>query len=226
MKNQDNLDQKKRLAFAERFNKALDLRSYPPLHKGRINYIQEIFSLSRAGANKWMHGKAIPHHNTCIKIAEKLGVNLQWLETGEGELQKIDAAQFQPSTYVIEIPVITMLQACRFKEVLKESSKAKEKIIVSNDLSKDTFAVKLTGNSMSPRFSAGSILLIDPSTIIADGDYVLARTTFMPESILRQYVVGSAGNYLIASNPKFEPILLQKKDNLIGKVVEVKTALL
>lgn len=207
-------------SFSKRLNHALDIRNYPPIGRGRINYVQEVFSISRAGANKWIHGKAIPHKNTREKIANVLGINLDWLETGKGDPLIQVQAQFSALNRTFEIPLFNMLDVINFEENLKSNTLG-EKIVVSN-LPKQVIAVKLTGNSMLPKFSSGSILIVDPKQMISDGDYVLGKVRHLPESIFRQYTLGSAGAYLIAINPKFESILIDSDSVLIGKVVEVR----
>lgn len=207
-------------SFSERLNHALDIRHYPLIGKGRINYVQEVFSISRAGANKWIHGKAIPHKNTREKIASILGINLAWLETGKGDPLTQDQEQFSALSQTFEIPLFDMLEVINFQKNLN-SNHVGEKIVVSN-LPKHVFAVKLIGNSMLPKFSSNSILIVDPNQMISDGDYVLGKVRNLPESIFRQYILGAAGSYLIAINPKFEPIFLDLDSVLIGKVVEVR----
>ena len=204
-------------SFSKRFNDALDIRNYPPIGKGRINYVQEVFAISRAGANKWIHGRAVPHKNTREKIANVLGISLSWLETGKGDPLDQDQKQFSALNRTFEIPLFNMQQVLYFDENLKVS----EKIVVSN-LPKHVFAVKLTGSAMLPKFSSNSILIVDSKQMIYDGDYVLGKVKHLPESIFRQYILGSAGAYLIALNSKFEPVLMGVDSVLIGKIVEVR----
>lgn len=207
-------------SFSKRLNYALDIRNYPSIGKGRINYVQEVFSISRAGANKWIHGRAIPHKNTREKIANVLGINLSWLETGQGDPLDQSQEQFSALNRTFEIPLFNMVQVINFEENVKNNN-VNEKIVVSN-FPKHVFAVKLMGSSMLPKFSNNSILIVDPRQIICDGDYVLGKVKHLPESIFRQYILGSAGAYFIAINPKFDPILLDVDSVLIGKVVEVR----
>lgn len=211
--------------FAKRLNYALDLRKYPPLGQGRISYLQEIFELSRAGANKWLHGKAIPHKRKREEIAEKLGISLTWLETGEGDPIKVDITKFEANNQAITIPLLSMAAAYNLEEALK-SIHSLEKIVVGSHLPQNTFAVKLMGKAMFPKISEKSLLLVSPNQESKDGDIVLATCKSIPESICRQYIVGSNGEYLIAINPNFDPIQIGENAKIIGKVIEIRTELL
>lgn len=207
--------------FSQRFNEALDIRKCPALGRGRINYVQEIFEISRAGANKWLHGKAIPHPKKRLEIALKLKINLKWLELGEGSPLSHD--EISLTNMVQHIPLLSMRQIYNRKvEINTEKTK---KIVVNTDIPNNCFAVIHIGSSMEPKFSDNCILIVDPNAKILDGDYVIAETRTLPEVIFRQYIRGSEHNYLIAINIKFEPVIIDEKTVIIGKIIEVRSTL-
>jgi SOS-response transcriptional repressor LexA len=209
--------------FAKRLNLALDLRKYPPLGKGRIGYLQEIFGLSRAGANKWLHGQVFPHKKKRKLIAQTLGINLHWLETGVGEPTDLTPTQFEADQLIKNVPLLNMNEAFRLVETLNQGHY--ETLPMASDVSSSLFAVNYVGNAMLPKFQDGNILIVDPSIPIQDGDFILAKTSQIPEAIARQYVIGSGQNYLIATNPKFDPIVISDQVELIGKIIEVRSKL-
>lgn len=212
--------------FAIRLNQALDLRGYPAIGNGRINYIQEVFQLSRAGANKWIHGKSIPHPNARRKIAEKLGISIVWLETGNGSPTQIDQSIFSSHHAVAKIPLMSLTELYAIDDLRAYLAKVidREMIIVNNTVSRNSFAVKHVGNAMIPKFYDGNLLIVDTEQAVEDGDYVIAKSVSIPEAILRQLIIGDSGSYLVALNPKFEPITLEKKNQIIGKVIETRMA--
>ena len=210
-------------AFAARLNQALDLRNYPSLGKGRIHYIQEIFNISRAGANKWLHGRAIPHKKKRLEIAKQLGVNQHWLETGNGTPTQSDPSIFEAKNLAHSIPLLTLDQAYHYQDHL--SNTALETLVVSSEIATSAIAVKNAGEAMFPRFQSQSILIVDTQASISDGDFIIVKTAVLPEALFRQHVVGAAGTYLVAMNPKFEAMKLLPQDTIIGKVVEVRSVL-
>src|SRR3990167_2045631 len=169
------------ISFSKRLTQALDLRNFPPIGNGRASALQELFGLSRAGANKWLHGKAFPHKAKRLEISQKLGVNLHWLETGNGQPLDHDPLQFQVDSLIRSIPLITMEQVYWLPKTLEE--KKYETMIVNSDMPLSIFAVKFAGDSMFPKFTDGSILIIDSNQSIQDGDFVLAKTNIIPEAI-------------------------------------------
>ena len=207
-------------SFTDRLNKALDYRQYPPLGKGRINYIQEAFNVSRAGANKWLHNQSIPHRNKRIEIARKLGINLLWLENGSGQMLDLDSSPYDATSNIKKIPFLNLADAIRIGHISDKSTFPT--LVVSSDIPSSCFAVEHAGNSMFPKVIEGNILIVDRSAQHEDGDIVLLHVVNQPESIIRQYVVGSAGQYLCAINPKFVPIPLDNNVSIIGKVIEIR----
>lgn len=211
-------------SFAERLNQALDIRNYPPLRRGRISYIQEVFDVSRAGANKWLHGRAIPHPKKRDEIARKLGVNLSWLETGNGNMfDRNNDTNYLADKQVHKIPVLTMRQAYTMENI-SDFSQA-ESLIVSHDISHHCIAIKNVGSAMEPRFHDGNILIMNPNVVIQDGDSVIAKTPVIPEVLFRQYIKGSESEYLIALNNKFETICIDENVHILGKIIETRNFL-
>lgn len=218
MSNNDDIISKN---FAERLRQALDLRGYPSHGRGRLIYLQEIFNISRSGANKWIHGKALPHRQKRVEIANLLGVSLEWLETGVGLPLEVKKETFMSENLVQEIPLLTMKQVYHYK---KTAHISEESLIVNKTIPTNAIAVNFVGDSMTPRFRDGSILIVQIDATITDGDYVIAKTPILPEAIFRQYIKGSSSNYLLAINTKFETIELNTDCILIGKVIEIRNA--
>jgi phage repressor protein C with HTH and peptisase S24 domain len=213
------------IAFSKRLNEALDLRSYPSFGRGRISYVQEIFQLSRAGANKWLHGKAIPHPKKRQEIATKLGVSLTWLETGKGSPQDRDERLFQFNSAIAhEIPLLNLRQAYQYQDIVNKESL--EKMVVTRSTSSSALAIKNTGSAMEPKFSANALFIVDTAIAPEDGDYVIAKMLSFPEAIVRQYIKGAEQDYLVAINSKFEPIQINSQAiEIIGKIIEVRSSL-
>ncbi|WP_051246241.1 helix-turn-helix domain-containing protein [Thioalkalivibrio sp. ALE19] len=72
-------------AFAQRLNAACDAIGIPPKGKGRQNAVAQLFQVTQKGARKWLEGEAFPKHARLLEIAEKLGVNFEWLASGTGK---------------------------------------------------------------------------------------------------------------------------------------------
>ena len=65
-----------------------------------------------------------------------------------------------------------------------------------NSCGGEPFALRVIGDTMAPEFMDGCIIIIDPSGVVKDGSYVLARQ--QEEYIFRQLVFGDGVYYLRA----------------------------
>lgn len=82
------------------------------------------------------------------------------------------------------------------------------------------FALKVKGNSMSPRIEDGDIVIVSPQSEARSGDICVVRVN--EEDTLKK--VKFEGNYihLIPLNPEFEPMTVKKRDiNFVWKVVKL-----
>jgi len=82
------------------------------------------------------------------------------------------------------------------------------------------FALKVKGNSMSPRIEDGDVVIVSPQQEARSGDICVARVN--GEDTLKK--VKFEGNYvhLIPLNPEFDPVTVKKRDvNFVWKVVKL-----
>lgn len=207
--------------FANRLNYALDLRSYPPLNKGRLALLQETFGISAPGAHKWLHGIVQPSRKNRKRVAETLGISLHWLETGNGNpLQMDEGTALTSNNIARQIPLLSLAEALHPEQVAQHEKR--EMVIIQADAPRDVIAVKQVGTSMTPQLPESAIMIVYPQAELQDGDFILAASTSLPEAIARQYVMGASGTYLCAMNPKFPPIQVNENTQILGKIMEVR----
>jgi SOS-response transcriptional repressor LexA len=73
-----------------------------------------------------------------------------------------------------------------------------------NSCGGEPFALRVIGDTMAPEFMDGAIIVIDPSGVVKDGSYVLARHN--DEYIFRQLVFGEGVYYLKTLADGHDPI--------------------
>ena len=64
-----------------------------------------------------------------------------------------------------------------------------------NSCGGEPFALRVIGDTMAPEFNDGCIIIIDPSGVVKDGSYVLARQG--EEYIFRQLEFGEEGVFYL-----------------------------
>lgn len=82
----------------------------------------------------------------------------------------------------------------------------------------EPFALRVIGDSMSPEFKDGCIIIIDPEGVITDGCYVLVRHE--EEYIFRQLVFAEDSYRLQALQEGHETIEMPNLDRVAGVIVQ------
>jgi SOS-response transcriptional repressor LexA len=82
----------------------------------------------------------------------------------------------------------------------------------------ESFALMVLGDSMSPEFNEGDIVVIEPEGLATDGSFVLARHA--DEWIFRRLQRTEAGWALAALHPAYPPILLADLGCVRGVIIQ------
>ena len=87
-----------------------------------------------------------------------------------------------------------------------------------NSCGGEPFALRVIGNTMEPEFMDGCIIIIDPSGVVKDGSYVLARQG--EEYIFRKLEFGEGIYYLKALQAGYEVIELPDLTTVEGVIIQ------
>lgn len=86
-------------------------------------------------------------------------------------------------------------------------------------ISKNCFAVIVSGESMWPQFIEGSLVIIDPQAQVQHRDYILCLLAD-EMIVLRQYMEDGNERILKPFNYGYKPLQLSKKDRILGVVIQ------
>jgi SOS-response transcriptional repressor LexA len=110
------------------------------------------------------------------KIATILGVNPQWLQSGEG-------GKYDPTVRIelegVELSVkkVPFLAPKNIKPFLAgETTDTRKGLMTDAEAGGRAFAVEIEGDSMSPIFRPGDRVVVDPDLHPEPGDFVLAQS--------------------------------------------------
>lgn len=190
--------------FSARMNKAMFLKG-----------IKQSELVIRTGIDKgslssYMHGRYMPNADKIAKIANALGVSVNYL-LGKEDLPfaKMTTPKFR------EVPVIGKVAA-------GIPIDAQPDIIGTVTTDKDVFALRIKGDSMSPRIMDGDVVLVHPQDHAEDGDLVIAEIE--GEATCKVLKRSAYGVTLVPFNAAYTPLVYSKAQaeemRILGKVVE------
>jgi SOS-response transcriptional repressor LexA len=165
-------------------------------------------------------GRANGSWETYTKIAGALGISVERLFVSSSN---VEAAPLDWR----EIPILDYRQAGSWTIDSSASDLAEhDTIMTALELPPSTFALRLLGNSMEPRFLEGDIVVVDPTTPPGPGDFVVAAegngdTTFRQYRNAGLNEAGMDVFELVPLNPLYAPMRSDRVAlAIVGTMVE------
>ncbi len=178
---------------------------------------------------RWEKGEQVPDGVALTRLARATGVQASWLLTGDGEMYPAPPPRPE-NVYTLpgsnrrrvktmDVPLISAVPAGKVA-TLFHPDYVDDYVTVDDVKDPQAFALKVKGNSMSPRIEDGDVVIVSPQQEARSGDICVARVN--GEDTLKK--VKFEGNYvhLIPLNPEFDPVTVKKRDvNFVWKVVKL-----
>lgn len=118
------------------------------------------------------------------------------------------------------VPVFDLIQAGDYKNTFANLGQC-DIALTDATIKKHTFAIVVTGDSMTPVFMPGMLAIVDPELSAVPGDYVIAKDTH-PEVTLKQLTKDGADWFLKPLNPQY-PTKDASKFEIIGVVIQAQS---
>ncbi|MGE6107872.1 LexA family protein [Aeromonas sobria] len=143
--------------------------------------------ISHASVSKWESGLNQPKGRYLNDLAAALGVSVNWLLTGDGEVRGQTAPEVVPGYHNVEpavipqgtrVPVLSYVQAGNWREMCEQATTFDgnvEYVSASADIGPCGFGLWLRGDSMLPQFKEGDLIIVDPDEAPHPGDFVVAK---------------------------------------------------
>ena len=177
--------------------------------------VARMTGISRSNLSGWKSGVSRPKYANMVKIADVLGVSVDYLMTG-GEAQEVKSG--------VAIPILGFVAAgvpiSAITDIIGEVS-----ISPAEAKKGEHFALKIHGDSMEPLINEGDIVVVRSQPEAENGDIVIAQVNG-DQATCKRLMVTANGIVLRSLNPKYDPMVFSadEVDNLpvqiIGKVIE------
>lgn len=155
------------------------------------------------------------------QIAAATGVNVKWLSEGVGPMEPSNVS---PAPDVGErVPLISWVQAGSWMEIADHYAPGdgEDFIPCPGSVGPHAFALRVSGDSMEPEFTAGDLIIVDPDKQALNGSYVVVRLEESEEATFKQFVIDAGRKYLKPLNPRY-PVIDITQDATITGVVAYK----
>lgn len=145
-----------------------------------------------------------------------------WLEEWDEKEDEMPKAKVKG----VKIPVLGRVAAGIPIEMIEDVLDYEE---ITEDMARrgEYFALKIQGDSMSPRICNNDVVIVRQQDDAENGDIVIA-TINGDDAVCKRLQKYSDGIALVSLNPQYEPIYLKKEDveekpvRIIGKIVELR----
>lgn len=146
--------------------------------------LAKLLGVNRVSVSQWERGDTSPKGDNLINLAKALGVRPEWLLFGEGSAisESATAGYRNVEPAVIpqggRVPILSYVQAGNWREICEQATGFDgnvEYVTASADIGPRGFGLWLRGNSMTPQFNEGDLVIVDPDEQPRPGDFVVAK---------------------------------------------------
>ncbi|WP_324020024.1 LexA family protein [Aeromonas hydrophila] len=141
-----------------------------------------LVGVSRVSISQWERGDTSPKGPNFLKLAKTLGVAPESLLLGENDevgssrgFNNVEPAVIPRGS---RVPILSYVQAGHWRGMCEQATSFDgnvEYVAASVDIGPCGFGLWLRGNSMTPFFNEGDLVIVDPDEQPRPGDYVVAK---------------------------------------------------
>ncbi len=189
--------------------------------------------ITAATVSDWYSGKIQSMDgNNLILAAAFFKVNSVWLQTGKGNREPLPLISLYShvteggnvSNTIIAIrgrvPLISLVAAGNWSEGVDNCAVgvAEEWIETTAPIKKHTYALRVSGDSMEPKFPHGAIIIVEPDEEAKNGSFIIVRQNGS-DATFKQLIIDGSQKYLKPLNDRY-PIMPLKDDAVMCGVVK------
>lgn len=158
------------------------------------------------------------------KFANTLNCSPEYLQFGVGSHDGgLDDVSLGPEIKKA-IPLIDFVQAGNWgdiNEIKETQADYGSSLVCPVNCSNNTFALRVVGVSMEPKFFSGDLIFVDPDASYGNGSFVVARLDDENQATFKQLVIEGDHKFLKPLNKDWPEQLIPINGNctIVGKVV-------
>lgn len=180
--------------------------------------LADLLYIDCSTVTKWETGKANPDFEKQQRLASLFNVSIDYLLGREDSASNPKGGIRIPvlGSVVAGIPIEAVQEILDYEEITPETASRGEH-----------FALKIKGDSMEPKFSAGDIVIIRKQPDVENGEIAIVLVNG-DEATIKKIQKSPEGIALIPLNPQYEVMFYTNKEietlpvSILGKVIELR----
>lgn len=171
---------------------------------------------------QWVSGLTSPKGKRLQLLAKILKVDIDFiLRNDDSPALKFDDSIEPAAGHKGQVPLISWVQAGEWKDIEVRQGDSETMIDTTVQVREKTFALRVRGDSMSPLFPEGAIIIVEPDMLYQHGDFVIAKNGD-DEATFKQLQKDGGIYYLVPLNNRYPIKQLDDPDvQIIGVVREM-----
>lgn len=157
-----------------------------------------------------------------FELAHALGVRVEWLATGKGEMLP---PQNRNATPELRVPILTVQQVKELNRdiVVLDLSSYDEWLVTSSKVSGQAFAMRIFDHSMWPRFDENTIIILDPQHKAQNANFAIIYVAKLDTIFFRELqFVNNTITAIPLNTTMFKEFDLTEEDKILGVMIEAR----
>lgn len=180
--------------------------------------LSEILNLDKSSIAKYETTGTIPSKDILIKISQLFGVSIDFLLGNDENTQKQSTGVLVPVLGEVRggIPIEAIQEILDYEEITPEMAHQG-----------DHFGLRVTGDSMEPKFSPGDVVIVRKQPDVESGDFAVVYVDG-DFATVKKIIKNGTSIMLVPLNNNYAPTVYTEPEimsipvTILGKVVELR----
>lgn len=180
--------------------------------------LAEKLEVATANISRYETGKQGIEVDKLPALAKALDVSVsEFFQVASGESTNVS-----DTTEIYRVPLISWVQAGNYADVFLSNLDNIELVETTYKPRKHTYALKVVGDSMEPKFPEGCVIIVEPEEQPHNKSFVIITVQDSNQATFKQLVDDESGTYLKPLNEKYPLMYFEPSTTFCGVVKKMQ----